>query len=462
MVDDADEFQGFRGRAVDVTESHHSQEKMRKLATHDVLTGLPNRHSMRRLVEETIRESRDSGTPCALLYLDLDGFKPVNDTFGHLRGDQILGEVANRLVDEVRGQATVGRIGGDEFVVLIRDGQAREAVEALANRIVKRIGEPYDVESVNVRIGVSVGVAFGGEGEAANEDELFHRADLALYDAKDNGRGTVRYFEARLETNAQERVRLEAEMRDAIRLEQFELYYQPVVSAATQLVVGFEALLRWHHPERGFVSPAVFIPLAEESGQIGEIGAWALRTACRDAATWPEDITIAVNLSALQLNMRDLVSTVRGALYSARMPANRLELEVTESIFLGNSTTALDVLNRLRELGTKIALDDFGTGYSSLGYLNKTLFHKLKIDGSFVRAAAKDKEMISIIQAVVALARCFKMTVTAEGVETISDYERMRDLGCDLIQGYLFGKPVPYAEATLLARAPDTTVLKAA
>jgi diguanylate cyclase (GGDEF)-like protein/PAS domain S-box-containing protein len=461
VFDDTSSFRGFRGTADDVTESHNSQEKMRELASHDVLTGLRNRQSMRRMVERALGAAQDASTSFGLLYLDLDGFKPVNDTFGHLRGDQLLKEVAKRMLLEVAGRGTVGRIGGDEFVVLMREGQPREAALELANRIVAQVGEPYEVESVHVRIGVSVGIAFGGE-DATSEDELFRKADLALYDAKDNGRGTVRFFEPRLETNAQERVRLEAELRDALRLNQLELYYQPVVSSASQEVTGFEALLRWNHPQRGFVSPAVFIPLAEESGLIGDIGAWALRTACRDAATWPEKITVAVNLSALQLNMRDLVGTVRQALYRARMPASRLELEVTESIFLGDSSIALETLNALRELGCRIALDDFGTGYSSLGYLNKTVFHKLKIDGSFVRAANTDKEMISIIQAVIALARCFRMTVTAEGVESRDDYERMRELGADLIQGYLFGRPVPYAQATELAKAPESTVLKAA
>jgi diguanylate cyclase (GGDEF)-like protein/PAS domain S-box-containing protein len=461
VFDDEGKFRGFRGTADDVTDMHNSQEKMRELASHDVLTGLRNRQTMRRLVERALVAAADSGSSFGLLYLDLDGFKPVNDTFGHLRGDQLLKEVTKRMLIEAAGHGTVGRIGGDEFVVLMRDGQGREAAGDLASRIVAAVGEPYEVESVHVRIGVSVGVAFGGE-DATSEDDLFRKADLALYDAKDNGRGIVRFFEPRLETNAQERVRLEAELRDALRLKQFELFYQPVVSATTQAVTGFEALLRWNHPVRGFVSPAVFIPLAEESGLIGDIGAWALRTACRDAATWPSNITVAVNLSALQLNMRDLVGTVRQALNKARIPASRLELEVTESIFLGDSSIALDTLNQLRELGARIALDDFGTGYSSLGYLNKTEFHKLKIDGSFVRAANTDKEMISIIQAVIALARCFHMTVTAEGVESREDYERMRELGCDLIQGYLFGRPVPYDQATLLARAPESTVLKAA
>jgi diguanylate cyclase (GGDEF)-like protein/PAS domain S-box-containing protein len=461
VYDDTGIFRGFRGTADDVTEAHNSQEKMRELASHDVLTSLPNRHSMRRMVERALLASGESGKPFGLLYLDLDGFKPVNDTFGHLRGDQLLKEVAKRLLVEVAGRGTVGRIGGDEFVVLMRDSQPRDNVAELAKRIVAAVSQPYDVESVHVRIGVSVGVAFGGE-DATSEDELFRKADLALYDAKDSGRSTVRFFEPRLETNAQERVRLEAELRDALRLNQFELYYQPVVSAETQEVTGFEALLRWNHPARGFVSPAVFIPLAEESGLIGDIGAWALRTACRDAATWPERITVAVNLSTLQLNMRDLVGTVRQALYRARMPASRLELEVTESIFLGDSSVALETLNALRELGCRIALDDFGTGYSSLGYLNKTVFHKLKIDGSFVRAANKDKEMVSIIQAVIALARCFRMTVTAEGVESREDYDRMRELGADLIQGYLFGRPVPYPQATEFAKAPQSTVLQAA
>ncbi len=408
-----------------------------------------NRMGVRDLIAQAVHDVQASNSTCGILFLDLDGFKPVNDTLGHHRGDVVLQAVAQRLTDEVGDAGIVGRIGGDEFAVVLHDAHSRKAVAELAERLIARISIPYLVEGSQARIGLSIGSAFAPiDGESG--DELLKMADLALYEAKAQGRGKWRHFDPKMQKEAEERALLEHDLRQALALNQFRLMYQPVVCAASQEVVGFEALLRWQHPVRGFVSPAVFVPVAEEAGLIGAIGEWVVQTACRAAADWPRNIYVAVNLSPLQLLLPSLPTTVSDALARAKMQANRLELEVTESVFLQDSDGSLDVLRRLRALGVRIALDDFGTGYSSLGYLNKTIFNKLKIDGSFVRAAGTRLETVSIIQAIVTLANCFQMTITAEGVETNDDYRRMQELGCHQIQGYLFGRPLTYEKATEL------------
>jgi diguanylate cyclase (GGDEF)-like protein len=383
------------------------------------------------------------------MFLDLDGFKPVNDTFGHPKGDAVLKNVSQRLVKEVGELGHVGRMGGDEFAIVIRDAQSRKKVEDLARRIIQAVAEPYHIDKAEIRIGVSIGCAFGPiDGQSV--DDLIQKADLALYEAKNQGRGTCCYFSADMQSEAEDRLRLEQDLRHALMLKQFRLDYQPLIRASDQQLMGFEALIRWHHPTRGIVSPLDFIPLAEETGLIMHLGEWVIEEACRAAGTWPENISVAINVSARQLVLPALPNSVSEALARHRVQANRLELEVTESVFLGDSQGSLDVLKRLRSLGVGIALDDFGTGYSSLGYLNKAVFHKLKIDGSFVRDAGHSRETVAIIQSIVSLAKSFRMTVTAEGVETAEDFTRMRDLGCHQIQGYLFGKPMSYERATEL------------
>ena len=449
IVDSAGGFLGFRGSCSDVTETRSSERRLRQLASLDVLTELPNRMRMRELFGEALLSARASGRPCGMLLLDLDGFKPVNDTFGHPKGDAVLKTVAERLVDQIGSHGIVGRLGGDEFGVVLHDAQNRKAVQELANTLIAQISEPYVLDGVSVRIGVSIGSAFGPvDGDTV--DDLVKKADLALYEAKAAGRGTYRQFERSMQTEAENRLRLEHDLRLALQLNQFRLFYQPLIDAQTQEVKGFEALIRWQHPVRGFVSPAEFVPLAEEIGLIHEIGEWVARTAIKDCAQWPSPISVAVNVSPLQLGSPGLPAMISDALTRAKLPANRLELEVTESVFLQDSEGSLDVLRRLRALGVRIALDDFGTGYSSLGYLNRTIFNKLKIDGSFVRGAATRSETVSIIQAIVTLANCFGMTITAEGVETQEDWRRMAELGCHQMQGYLFGRPVPFERATEL------------
>ncbi|HEX6784759.1 MAG TPA: EAL domain-containing protein [Sphingomicrobium sp.] len=446
VIDTAGRFEGFRGVGSDITEIRQTQERLTHLANVDVLSGLPNRGRVRQLLGEALRGATSGNVPCAIMFLDLDGFKPVNDTFGHPKGDAVLRAVAKRLVDEVAANGTVGRMGGDEFAIVINDAQSRKKVEQLADRIIQTIKEPYMIDQTEIRIGVSIGCAFGPI-DGATVDDLILKADLALYQAKDSGRGVARYFSSELQSEQEDRVRLEGDLRSAVASKQFHLVFQPLINARTQKLVGFEALIRWNHPQRGFVPPSVFIPVAEETGLMPAIGEFVIDEACRAAASWPEPITVALNISPKQIILPALPNIVSEALARHKVPGNRIELEVTEGVFLGDNGSTLDVLKRLRTLGVGIALDDFGTGYSSIGYLNKAVFHKLKIDGSFVREAGSRPENVAIIQSIVQLAKSFRMSVTAEGVETAEDFERMRDLGCDTIQGYLFGKPLAYERA---------------
>ncbi|MEO7364917.1 MAG: EAL domain-containing protein, partial [Sphingomicrobium sp.] len=427
IIDTAGRFEGFRGVGSDITEIRQTQERLTHLANVDVLSGLPNRGRVRQLLGEALRAATVGNVPCAILFLDLDGFKPVNDTFGHPKGDAVLRAVAKRLVDEVGGDGHVGRMGGDEFAIVVIDAQSRRNVEAMAERIIKAVAEPYMIDQTEIRIGVSIGCAFGPI-DGATVDDLILKADLALYEAKGAGRGIARYFSSALQSEQEDRVRLETDLRAAIVSHQFHLNFQPLVNAKDQKLVGFEALIRWNHPQRGMVPPNVFIPVAEEAGLMPAIGEWVIEEAIRAVATWPEPITVALNISPKQIILAGLPNTVSEALARHKVPGNRIELEVTEGVFLGDNGTTLDVLKRLRALGVGIALDDFGTGYSSIGYLNKAVFHKLKIDGSFVREAGTRPENVAIIQSIVQLAKSFRMSVTAEGVETAEDFERMRDL----------------------------------
>ena len=445
IIDPAGRFEGFRGVGSDITEIRQTQERLTHLANVDVLSGLPNRGRVRQLLGEALRQATTGNVPCAIMFLDLDGFKPVNDTFGHPKGDAVLRAVAKRLVDEVGSDGHVGRMGGDEFAIVVPDAQGRKLVEELADRIIKSIREPYMIDQTEIRIGVSIGCAFGPI-DGATVDDLILKADLALYQAKDAGRGCVRYFSSELQSEQEDRVRLETDLRSAIGARQFHLVFQPLINARTQKLVGFEGLIRWNHPQRGNVPPNMFISVAEESGLMPAIGEWVIDEACRAAASWPEPITVALNISPKQI-LPALPNIVSEALARHKLAGNRIELEVTEGVFLGDNGSTLDVLKRLRSLGVGIALDDFGTGYSSIGYLNKAIFHKLKIDGSFVREAGSRPENVAIIQSIVQLAKSFRMNVTAEGVETAEDFERMRDLGCDTIQGYLFGRPLAYDRA---------------
>src|SRR5947209_18405172 len=391
IIDTACRFEGFRGVGSDITEIRQTQERLTHLANVDVLSGLPNRGRVRQLLGEALRGATTGNVPCAIMFLDLDGFKPVNDTFGHPKGDAVLRAVAKRLVDEVGLDGHVGRMGGDEVAIVVTDAQSRKLVEQLADRIINAIKQPYMIDQTEIRIGVSIGSAFGPI-DGATVDDLILKADLALYQAKDAGRGCARYFSSELQSEQEDRARLENDIRQAIASGQFHLVFQPLIQARDQKLVGFEALIRWNHPQRGFVPPNMFIPVAEEAGLMVAIGDWVIDEACKAAASWPETITVALNISPKQIVAPALPNTVSEALGRYKLPGNRIELEVTEGVFLGDNGSTLDVLKRLRALGVGIALDDFGTGYSSIGYLNKAVFHKLKIDGSFVREAGTRPE----------------------------------------------------------------------
>jgi diguanylate cyclase (GGDEF)-like protein len=411
----------------------------------------------RRIINKALADGLSGESGVALLFVDLDRFKAVNDSLGHGAGDRLLADVALRLRDAVNDEAgargLVGRLGGDEFAVVLRDADLDRAV-ALGDAIIARLSRPYAIGGTQAMIGASVGLALGpADGDSV--EALMRAADLALYDVKSKGRGSVRHYDRAMHRATEERRSLELDLRSAQTQGQLRMVFQPVVDAIDERVVGFEALMRWRHPQLGEVPPATFIPIAEEAGLIGGIGAWALSEACRVAAGWPQHIKLAVNLSPLQFDDPGLVDLVRQTLARWRIAPERLELELTESLFLDERPQTCEMLNQLRDLGVSFALDDFGTGYSSLGYLQKIAFNRIKIDRSFVRKSSADGgESTAIIQAIVALADRLGMQTTAEGTETRAEFEAMRRLGCAQVQGYYFGRPMsPEDAARLLDRA---------
>ncbi len=449
-------FVGFRGVGSDVTEKRASADKINRMARFDTLTGLPNRLLIHESLGVAMQDADKWGSRCGFMMIDLDRFKAVNDTLGHPIGDRLLGRVSARLKTLMSDNEMIGRLGGDEFAVVIRDATDTTAVERLARRIIAVLSEPYDVDQHTLFIGASVGLAVGPR-DGRTPEMLIRSADLALYRSKDAGGGSFHAYEPQLHLAAEERRVLEMALRGALEKDEMHLMYQPVVDAGTGMLKGFEALLRWTHPELGVISPVKFIPLAEEARLIVPIGEWVLRTACHEAARWNSYARVAVNVSADQLHNPGYVSVVASALAQSGLPAERLELEVTESVFMREGTAATQTLERLLDLGIRLSLDDFGTGYSSLGYLSRTRFSTIKIDRSFVQSAAKGvKEAIAIIRAVVALAQSLGMATTAEGVETEEEHHMVQDLGCTKVQGYYFGRPLPVAEARALATEPDS------
>ncbi|MBY0583233.1 MAG: EAL domain-containing protein [Sphingomonas sp.] len=448
--DESGAFLGFRGVGSDVTEARASADKINRMARFDTLTGLPNRLLLNESLALAMLDAEKWGSRCAFMMIDLDRFKAVNDTLGHPVGDRLLGQVAERLSKLTTDNEIVGRLGGDEFAVVVRDASDSAYLDTLATAIIESISRPYEVDQHTLYIGASVGVAVGPR-DGRTAEMLVRSADLALYRSKDAGGGTFHVYEPQLHLQAEERRVMEIALRSAVRNGEFEIHYQPVVSADSGRLTGFEALLRWNHPELGSVSPAKFIPLAEEARLIRPIGEWVLRTACAEAATWPGNVLLSVNVSAEQLSGPDFVTIVASALANSGLPARRLELEVTESVFVRESTGAVQVLERVLDLGVQLALDDFGTGYSSLGYLARTRFSTIKVDRSFVQAASKGKaEAIAIIRAVVALAQSLNIATTAEGVETESEHRMLQSLGCTKVQGYFFGRPLPVEDARLV------------
>jgi len=423
-------------------ERARAEAQISHMARHDALTGLPNRVLFHQEMERALTRSGDE--PFAVLCLDLDRFKSVNDTLGHPAGDALLVEVAQRLKTCIRTGDIVARLGGDEFALLQRG--TRDAADAtrLAERIIRSVSAPCHVAGHTILTGTSVGIAFA-PGDEVDADKLLKAADMALYRAKADGGGTSRAFEPAMDASMQARRALEIDLRHALSNDEFEVYYQPIVSLRDHRVTGFEALLRWNHPTKGMVSPADFIPIAEEIGLIGPIGAWVLQTACADAVRWPADIKVAVNLSPMQFKSKTLVADVVAALTASGLPAQRLEIEITETVMLQDTNTTLETLDELQGLGVRIAMDDFGTGYSSLSYLRRFPFNKIKIDQCFIRDMSEEHESMAVLRAVTGLGSSLGMTTTAEGVETFEQLCHLRAEGCTEVQGFLFSKPQPVA-----------------
>ncbi len=448
---DDGKFLGFRGVGSDVTEARQTADKISRMARYDALTGLPNRLLINETLAHAMAEADKWGARCAFMMIDLDRFKAVNDTLGHPIGDRLLGRVSERLARLMTENEMIGRLGGDEFAVVVRDGSDQHRLIRLAKTIVDTLSRPYEIDHHTLYIGASIGIAFGPR-DGRTAEMLIRSADLALYRSKDAGGGHVHLYEPQLHTEAEERRVLEIALRGALENDELHLTYQPVVDADTGGLTGFETLLRWTHPQLGPISPAKFVPLAEDARLIAPIGEWVLRNACAEAATWDDDVRIAVNVSPEQLHSASFVSLVTQTLAQSGLHPSRLELEVTESVFLREGTSAVGVLEKLLDLGVRLSLDDFGTGYSSLGYLSRTRFSTIKIDRSFVQSASKgEKEAVAIIRAVVALAQSLGMATTAEGVETEQEHLMIRELGCTKVQGYYFGRPLPVAEARGLA-----------
>ncbi|PXA98725.1 hypothetical protein DMC47_07070 [Nostoc sp. 3335mG] len=451
----------------DVTERRRVEARFAHMARHDALTGLPNRVMFREHIEEAL--SRSNFKTFYVLSLDLDGFKAINDTLGHPVGDRLLEGVAQRLLEEASDADIVARLGGDEFVVIQQQTAGSDTIPALAQRLIDALRRPFTIDGHTVAIGVSVGIAstddLDAQADAAIADTMLKNADLALYRAKWDGRGTYRFFEVAMDARLQARRALELDLQTALESRQFEVYYQPLIDTERNRVAGFEALLRWNHPVRGKVPPAEFIPVAEETGLIRAIGAWVLEQACAEAARWPEDVKVAVNLSPVQFS-GNLVEVVARALQQSGLAAARLELEITESLLLQDNGSVLETLHQLRAIGARIAMDDFGTGYSSLSYLQRFPFDKIKIDQAFIRQLPEKQDSVAIVRAVIGLGKSLGMSIIAEGVETAEQLAMLQAEGCWDVQGYFFSPPRPAREAMhfvqTLGSADDASPMTAA
>ncbi|MCY7280984.1 MAG: EAL domain-containing protein [Sphingomonas bacterium] len=442
QFDSQGQFTGFRGSGVDITEQRRSSEHASRLAMYDSLTGLPNRLRMAEVLEANLNGLDFHKRPCAVMMLDLDRFKQVNDTLGHPAGDALLKQVADRLFRIVGDKESIFRLGGDEFQVILRDSDDRQVLLELANKIISMLSQPYSVEGSRCIIGASIGIAVSPS-DGRSSDDLIRNADLALYAAKGSGRGCANFFSSDLLQVAEDKRVLEDDLRDALEKGEIYVFYQPIVNARNNVTTGVEALVRWHHPERGSISPALFIPIAEETNLIGPLGEWILRKACEDAASWPGNLRVAVNVSPIQFTSGALPAIVTSALATSGLDPDRLELEITEGVFLSDSAAADTVFASLKQIGVRLALDDFGTGYSSLGYLRTAPFDKIKIDQSFVRAATlPGSRNGAIIAAIVALAEALGMETTAEGIESHDQLALIQSLRVSHVQGFIYSQAI--------------------
>jgi diguanylate cyclase (GGDEF)-like protein len=428
----------------DITERRRAEAKIEYMAHHDALTDLPNRLQLYEQLRQLLARTRQ-GLHVAVFCLDLDRFKDVNDAHGHAVGDLLLKAVADRLRQCVRDADLVARLGGDEFAIMQAGASQPTDATSLASRLIEVIGAPYELGGEQVTVDLSIGIALA-PGDGLDPEQLLKNADMALYRAKSDGHGLYRFFEPEMDARMQARRKLEIDLRKAIANGEFELFYQPLVDMKTEYVTGFEALIRWHHPERGMIPPLDFIAVAEETGLIVPIGDWVLRQACAEAATWPSNVKIAVNLSPIQFKNKILLPSVVSALAASGLSPNRLELEITESVLLQDSGATLAVLHELRGLGVRISMDDFGTGYSSLSYLRKFPFDKIKIDQSFIFDMSNHDDSLAIVRAVIAMGSGLGIATTAEGVETAEQFKQLKLEGCTEVQGYLFSPPRPAAE----------------
>ncbi|AZI34747.1 putative signaling protein [Caenibius tardaugens NBRC 16725] len=446
VFDDAGRFEGYAGHGKDVTLQRRERQDAARLAEFDSLTGLANRHRMARRLTSILTAYKAAQRSCALMMLDLDRFKQINDTMGHPAGDELLKQVAQRLDRIVAKQGEIGRLGGDEFQVILPDLDDRGQLGDIAARIIQMLSQPYTIDGVRCTIGASIGVAIAPY-DGLDSDQLVRSADLALYSAKGGGRGQYRFYSSELKDEAEERRLIEDDLRDALAHGELTLNYQPIVRIEDNIVVGFEALMRWNHPERGLISPAVFIPIAEDSHLINTLGEWALRTACADAAKWPKKLPVSINVSAVQFMSEGFVTTLTHVLSASQIDPSQLVLEITESVFLGDDDSNDQIFRAIKQLGVRLALDDFGTGYSSLAYLSSSPFEKLKIDRKFVETCtergSKDQ---AIISATIGLASALKMEVIVEGVEAFDQLDLIHGMGAQLVQGWIYSKALPNDE----------------
>jgi diguanylate cyclase (GGDEF)-like protein len=434
---------------VDITERRAAEARIAHMAHHDGLTNLPNRDYYQERLREALERGRSGNKRVAVMCIDLDLFKNVNDSFGHPMGDRLLKLVAERLREVVRDDNVAARLGGDEFAIVLAADVSPNEASAFAERLIDALSAPYNIDGLEVVVGASVGIALS-PGDGTTSEELMRNADMALYRAKSEGGGVHHFFEPEMDQQAQKRRDMERDLRAAFSNGEFELYYQPLVDIAADRISGFESLLRWRHPQKGMVSPAEFIPVAEDIGLIVALGEWVLREACSEAIKWPADVKVAVNLSPVQFRSRNLVQAVISALAHSGLPARRLELEITESVFLAETEANLAILHQLRELGVSISMDDFGTGYSSLSYLRSFPFDKIKIDRSFVKDLARRSDCLAIVRAISGLGRSLRITTTAEGVETTDQLDWLRAEGCNEVQGFLFSAARPAGEIAAL------------